>query len=127
MYTAVGCDGLYRLRDHYDSVICGVKQEEPSDFVKQAMRHGTENKENAVATIVGKVMPVFFPTLTFYEESCVVIKESENSIMVVSSDGSLRQGTFLRPTEIAVEIKCLLNKVHSHHDICNNVFVKFRH
>lgn len=29
------------------------------------MRHGTENEENAIATIVGKVMPVFFPTLTF--------------------------------------------------------------
>lgn len=65
IYTAVGCDGLYRLQDHYDSVICGIKQKEPSDFVKQAMRHGTENEENAIATIVGKVMPVFFPTLTF--------------------------------------------------------------
>lgn len=44
IYTAVGCDGLCRLQDHYDSVICGVKQKEPSDFVKQAMRHGTERK-----------------------------------------------------------------------------------
>lgn len=113
IYTAVGCDGLYRLQDHYDSVICGIKQKEPSDFVKQAMRHGTENEENAIATIVGKVMPVFFPTLTFKEEGCVVIKESEKPIMVVSPDSSLRQGTSLSSTKIAVEIKCPVNKVHS--------------
>lgn len=34
IYTAVGCDGLCRLQDHYDSVICEVKQKEQSDFVK---------------------------------------------------------------------------------------------
>lgn len=42
-----------------------------------------------------------------------MIKESEKPIMVVSPDGSLRQGTSLSSTKIAVEIKCPVNKVHS--------------
>lgn len=65
IYIVVGCDGLCRFQDYYDSVICGVKQKELLDFVKQVMRYGIENEENVVVIIVGKVMFVFFLMLIF--------------------------------------------------------------
>lgn len=112
IYIVVGCDGLYRFQDYYDSVICGIKQKELLDFVKQVMRYGIENEENVVVIVVGKVMFVFFLMLIFKEEGCVVIKESEKFIMVVLLDGSLRQGIFFSFIKIVVEIKCFVNKVY---------------
>ncbi|CAG2256263.1 unnamed protein product [Mytilus edulis] len=42
-YSAVGCDGLNRQKDHFEKVICGIEGKEPSDFTKKAMQHGTDS------------------------------------------------------------------------------------
>ena len=68
IYSAIGCDGLGRQKDHFETVICRVKAKEPSEAVQQAMQHGVDNEPNAVSTIVGKVVPVLFPGMTFHEE-----------------------------------------------------------
>ncbi|KAK3103474.1 hypothetical protein FSP39_019495 [Pinctada imbricata] len=106
IYPAIGCDGLSRQKDHFDKVVCGVKEKEPCATVKQAMQHGIDNEQNAVATIVGKIIPVLFPELKFFEEGCVVIKRGDGfPFMVISPDGSLRSEVSLDSTKVAVEIK----------------------
>ena len=114
IYKAVGCDGLGKQKDHFEKVICGVPEKEPSDDIKAAMEHGVTNEINAVATIVGKIIPVVEPTLKFCEEGCVLIEQSDGSIfMVVSPDGSLRRDRTLNSTEVAIEIKYPVRKVHT--------------
>lgn len=113
IYTALGCDGLARLKSHFEKVVCGIPDPEPTQEVKKAMEHGSKNEINAVATIVGKVLPVIEPDLVFCEEGCVAIhKEDGRVFMVVSPDGTLRSDKTLASTQVAVEIKCPNRKVH---------------
>ena len=113
IHKAVGCDGLSKQKDHFEKVICGIPENEPSEEIKAAMEHGVINEINAVATVVGKIIPVVEPTLKFCEEGCVPIEQSDGSVfMVVSPDGSLRQDSSLDTTEVAVEIKCPVKQVH---------------
>ena len=114
LYKAVGCDGLGKQKDHFDKVICGVAEKEPSESIKQMMQHGIDNENNGVATLVGKVMPVLSPELMFCEEGCVVVEnEKGQTFMVVSPDGSLRHDISLSSSQIAIEIKCPTKMVHT--------------
>ena len=71
------------------------------------------NEINAVATVVGKIVPVIEPQLKFCEEGFFSIEQDAGSIfMVVSPDGSLRKDENLNATVVAVEIKCPVKKVH---------------
>ena len=70
LYKAIGCDGLGKQKDHFEKVICGVPEKEHSAEVKAMMDWGTTNEVNAVATVVGKILPVLEPGLKFYEEGC---------------------------------------------------------
>jgi hypothetical protein len=58
-------------------------------MLEQRMEHGVKNEINAVATIVAKVLPVFFPELVFYEEGCYKLVHDTIPI-IVSPDGSCR-------------------------------------
>ena len=72
------------------------------------------NEINAVATVVGKFVPVKEPQLNFCEEWLISIEQDDGGIfMVVSPDGRLRKDKNLNATEVAVEIKCLVKKVHT--------------
>jgi hypothetical protein len=74
-------------------------------MLKKAMDHGSKNKEHAVATIVGKIMPALYPDYIFSEEGPYMIDNSnDKKIVVVSPDGSLRHPE--RRDVISVEIKC---------------------
>ena len=114
LYAATGCDGLKRHKDHFEKVICGVAQTEYTEFTKTAMQHGTDNETNGVATVVGKVVPVVAPHLTFCEEGCIVVKnEQGREFFVISPNVSLRKDFKLTLTNVAIEIKCPLRSVHT--------------
>jgi hypothetical protein len=76
--------------------------------------HGIEN-ENALVTLVGRILPVFFPLCHDVEKRCYIYFTDKNEILsVVSPDGSIRHvvldesGTPLDRSRVvaAVEIKC---------------------
>ncbi|MEW8542406.1 MAG: YqaJ viral recombinase family protein, partial [Candidatus Thiodiazotropha sp.] len=104
LYKAVGLESLKAQLQHFDNVVYQKEKEEPSAEVKQRMEHGSLNEINGVATIVGKVLPMFYPSLHFFEEGCY--ENAENGCkMIISPDGSIRD----RDTDaviLGVEIKC---------------------
>jgi hypothetical protein len=107
IYGALGLDGLKRQMEHFGKVVCGVEECSRTPQVQANMDYGTENEINAVATLVGSILPVLSPDLTYVEEGCIKIHNDDKPFVVVSPDGSLR--TDLdgeRKTVSAVEFKC---------------------
>ena len=102
MNTALGLRTLKEQIQHFDKVVNKKDMPEFSANQLHAMKHGSDNEIHAVATIVGKLLPVFRPELVFQEEGCVVIYEND-VFMVVSPDGS---GIRNNATKVAFEIKC---------------------
>lgn len=75
-----------------------------NDIQNKAMDYGSKNEINAIATVVSKIAPVYYPVYTFYEEGAYMVKnENGKEIVVVSPDGSLRCGS---KKPISLEIKC---------------------
>ena len=58
IYKAVGCDGLKKMREHYDNVLCKEKSPDVPKGSQDAMKYGTENEVNAMATFVGSILPI---------------------------------------------------------------------
>lgn len=54
------------------------------------LEHGVQNEVNALATLLGKVLPAYYPNLAYVEEGCTVLKKDGKSFLVVSPDGSGR-------------------------------------
>ncbi|KAH3697092.1 hypothetical protein DPMN_084577 [Dreissena polymorpha] len=114
LFTAIGGDGLKRQKDHFDKVMCGIAEKDPTLEQKKAIEHGVVNEINGVATLVGKVLPVVEPDLTFCEEGCVAIQTADNDcFMIVSPDGSLREDSDISTTKVGVEIKCPYYRIHN--------------
>lgn len=67
MYQAAGLDGLQNRLSLYDKVHFSIKEKSPNEQVCKAMKHGSENEINAIATICTKVLPVYFPHLDYVE------------------------------------------------------------
>lgn len=61
---------------------------QPSEQQQSNMQYGTENKINVIATLVSKILPVYFPDINYVEDGCYLIHENESEFMVVSPDGS---------------------------------------
>lgn len=53
------------------------------------MQHGTDSEIHAIATLVGKVLPFYFPTLKYVEEGAHEIKRDDEPFLLISPDGSL--------------------------------------
>lgn len=114
-FKALGLDGLKKLREHFERVMCDVPEPEPSDISKQNMLYGSLNEVNAVATVVGRILPVVSPELDLYEEGCICMSDEGNPFLVVSPDGSLQTRMNVegnREIKMAVEIKCPVKSVH---------------
>lgn len=93
-----------------------------SQELQQLFDYGTANESNGVATLVGVVIPHFFPEVSFVEEGCYEVSVDSTPVMLVSPDGGLypkqeaeQYSNFLSgvspliklPTpKFAVEIKC---------------------
>ena len=101
---ALGLEGLKSQLEHFDRLFCG-KQTEPSAAAKAAMNHGQNNEINAVATIVGKILPVLHPEMIFFETGCYVLQHENKPFIVVSPDGQGKSGAN-EHCLAAFEIKC---------------------
>ena len=70
------------------------------------MKFGTIHEIDAVASLAGTVLPFMFPTLSYYEEGCLNIRnENDDNFMIVSPDGSLRTSEEIAPV-MMYENKC---------------------
>ena len=77
-----------------------------SNELQELFDYGSTNEINGIATLVGKVIPVFYPHLTYREDGCEVMliaAESEN-YAISSGDGSGIDTN--GQVEVAFEIKC---------------------
>lgn len=74
IYKALGFDGLKKQQSHYNVVYCNAESAERDVETLKRMQHGTINEINAVATLVSKVLPVYFPEHVFVEEGCYMIQ-----------------------------------------------------
>ena len=72
------------------------------------MTYGVENEINAVATFVSKVLPVFFPNVTYVEEGCCLQLYGNAPFLLVSPDGSGREINSNGDSRVVfgLEIKC---------------------
>lgn len=71
LFTALGLDTLKKQQEHYDFVKFEKAKSEPTDRIKERMEHSRKKEINAGATLVGKILPCFYPSYTFSEEGCV--------------------------------------------------------
>ena len=110
-YKALGFDGLKAQKKHYETIFQGKEKEDPDEETLKRMMHGSRNEINAVATLVAKIMPVYFLEKVFFEEGCYRLPQSRNACFIVSPDGSLREESAIDNSGVsqpfaAVEIKC---------------------
>ncbi|KAK7507914.1 hypothetical protein BaRGS_00000879 [Batillaria attramentaria] len=110
-HKAAGLAGLKCMLEHFEQKFHG-KEARPFDTeTERRMQHGSDNEINAIATLVAKVLPVFFPNTAYVEEGCELLHLNQDPFMVISPDGSVReiQAETSRPSDaalMAVEIKC---------------------
>ena len=110
MYKALGLGTVKEQKHHYEHVIQGSLPSNKADISPEtaaAMKHGIDNEIHAVATIVGKILPVFMPDVDLYESGCRVIYLNNKPFIVVSPDGECRT-SMNAPVKCAIEIKCPL-------------------
>ena len=105
MHSALGLETLKRQQEHFDQVIHGKTRKSPSEQQQTNMEFGTKNEINATPTLACKIMPVYFPDLSYVEEGCYLLNEQGSDFMVVSPDGSLRK-TVTADAAHGFEAKC---------------------
>ena len=103
-HDSIGLNTLKAQKDYFDSKLSPPKRNETvTESAKQAMEHGARNEINATATLVGKVMPVYYPDFEFHEEGAYLIRnENGKKIMIISPDGTIRNDKRI----VSIEIKC---------------------
>lgn len=67
IHSALDLDGLASQKEHFDVKVVGLQEKEKPVTCKSAMWHKTENEIYAVATMVGKVLPMMSPAQKMYE------------------------------------------------------------
>ena len=77
IHQAIGMDILANQKRYFDQIIGGKPAKVVSDNQKIAMEHGSLNEENAVATLVGKIFPVYFLDYVFFEEGAYEVQSSD--------------------------------------------------
>jgi hypothetical protein len=65
-------------------VAYGKEKPEFSEAVKVRLQHGVDNEPRAVATLLSKVLLMFYPDLIFYKEGCYKQDIKENKSIDVS-------------------------------------------
>jgi hypothetical protein len=87
LYDGIGLDTLKTLQ----KIINGKDDNEDlPDEVRKRMEHGTKSEIHATATLVGKVLPFYYPQLKFVEEGAHILWNNDNELILISPDGSLR-------------------------------------
>ena len=60
-------------------IFCGAQPETHDAETLKRMQYGSEQEINAVAMLVAKVLPVYFPHTSFYEEDCYVLPNANDT------------------------------------------------
>jgi hypothetical protein len=102
LFKALGFGTLKEQQEHYEKVFLHKKPSIP-DEVQRLFDYGTENENNALATLLGKIIPVYFPSLVYREDGCELL-DLGDSYAVVSGDGSGINAD--GGTDVAFEFKC---------------------
>ena len=55
IWAALGLDGLEKMQEHFDQVLCDIKPMEPSAEEQSLLDFGAKHEIYAVATLVGKI------------------------------------------------------------------------
>ena len=121
-YDVIGLTNLKKQKQHYERVV-HKKKEIVSNELQELYDYGSSNEINGIATLVGKVIPVFYPHLTYREDGCEVmpIAAGSDNYAVSSGDGSGIDTS--GQVEVAFEIKCPKpGKTHT-----TDVFYKLPH
>ncbi|WAR26930.1 hypothetical protein MAR_012634, partial [Mya arenaria] len=112
-FRALGLDGLQKQKENFDTVVCGVPEKSHSEKTKEALHYGTVNEINAMATFVGKVIPLLFPKHECFEEGYIEIGDCNSKpVMIVSPDGSVICSQIEESTLAGIELKCPIQQVH---------------
>ncbi|CAG2250716.1 unnamed protein product [Mytilus edulis] len=105
---ALGLETLKKQQMHYKQVFNEEHvTESPSKELQMRFDYGTANEINCVATLTGKVLPVFYEQSSYFEEGCYTCRNGFTETMptvIVSPDGSIRNNN--GQIILAVEIKC---------------------
>ena len=107
MNKAVGIDGLKKQQEYFDHVIYGKTDESMTHDAKttKAMDYGVKHEIDAVGTLVGRILPAYFPELLYCEEGCALINKDNELFYLSSPDGSIRSSVYSEPT-FMYETKC---------------------
>ena len=85
-----------------ENVVTEDYNNDPTD----AMLHGSNHEIAAVATLVGKIIPIYYPNLMYVEEGCYSLYNNDGTkFMVISPDDSLRADEASK-CKVSLEIKC---------------------
>ena len=89
LYRALGFDTLKSMKSHMSIFRRLTEKEQFSDEIKEKLEHGTKNEVNGIATLVGMVIPHYFPNLHYVEEGSHIVMNKDQPLLFVSPDGSL--------------------------------------
>ena len=84
---ALGLGTLKEQQIHYNNVY-NDEREVVSPDLRVQFDYGSANKSHALATTLGKIIPIFYPGVTFSEYGCVVLQAGSGNYMKVREDGS---------------------------------------
>ena len=91
------------MKDHFKQFVTKTEQPRFSEEAQSRMKHGSTNEINAMATLVGKVLPCFAPDIIIREVGCYTTQHDSNLYMVISPDG---EGLHGDQRLLTVELKC---------------------
>ncbi|CAC5368364.1 unnamed protein product [Mytilus coruscus] len=90
LFEGLGLDSLKNLLKHHDKVVKKKDvQERISAEVQTRMDHGTSSEIHAVATLVSKILPIYYPDTKYIEEGAFKITHDGKPFILVSPDGSI--------------------------------------
>ena len=107
---------------HYNKVYNG-EREDVSPDLQVRFDYGSANKSHSLATTLGKIIPIFYPRLTFSEYGCVVLHAGSGNYMKVRED---RSGVIENDTdEICFEFKGLIPDKKHRTDVYYTIAVHY--
>ena len=130
MYKGLGLDTLKSEKEHFNVYVCKLPSVPVSEEVQTYIQFGNENEINAIATLVGLLMPALLPScFSFFEVGPQFIDGvHRENLIEVSADGIITcthgDSCMLKKLNLTVTRRLLLEqKVYSHQRICLNFLI----
>ena len=109
LFEGIGLDNLKNQQKHFDKVVKKINVDQNfSEETMKRINHGTASEIPAIATLTGKIIPAYYPSLSYIEEGAHVVHKDGNPFILVSPDGSLsKMETDTLPIPVlGCEFKC---------------------